>query len=84
MRIEDIECLIIDYKDKLTTRELSFITDMIDFLKNTYIETEDVDGNIVKGEKTSARKLNNIYKQLLYLLYDNRAVVLKNTNKSES
>ena len=82
MRVEDIETLIIDYKNKLTSRELSFIKEIIEFLKNTYIETEDIDGNIVKGEKTSARKLTNIYKQLLYLLYDNRSIVLKNTNKN--
>ena len=37
-----------------------------------------INGNIIKGEKTSVRKLTNIYKQLLYLLYDNRSIVLKN------
>jgi hypothetical protein len=44
MRVEDIESLIIDYRDKLTTKELSFINDIVEFLKNTYIETEDIDG----------------------------------------
>ena len=83
MRVDDLESLSLDYKNKLTNIELSFINDIVDFLKTAYIETEDIDGNIVKGEKTSARKLTNIYKQLLYLLYDNRSIVLKNNNKTE-
>jgi hypothetical protein len=46
MRVEDIESLIIDYRHKLTSKELSFIKNIVEFLKNAYIETEDVDGYI--------------------------------------
>jgi hypothetical protein len=83
MRIDDIESLSNDYHDRLSSREYSHIVDIIDFLKNAYIETEDVEGNIVRGEKTKVKKLKDIYKQLLYLLYDNRSIVLKNTNRTE-
>ncbi len=74
MRVDDLESLSIDYRNKLCSRELSFIKDIIEFLRTAYIETEDVDGNIVKGEKNSARKLKDIYKQLLFMLYDNKDI----------
>jgi hypothetical protein len=75
LRVDDLEALSIDYKNKLNSRELSFINDIIEFLKTAYIETEDIDGNIVKGEKTSVKKLKNIYKQLLFMFYDNKDVI---------
>ena len=74
LRVDDLESLSIDYRNKLCSRELSFIKDIIEFLRTAYIETEDVDGNIVKGEKNSARKLKEIYKQLLFMLYDNKDI----------
>jgi hypothetical protein len=82
MRLEDIEEVSNDYQNKLSKREFSYIVDMIDFLKNNYIETEDVDGNIVKGEKTKVKKLKDIHKQLQYLFYDNRSIVLNNMKKN--
>ena len=45
-RVDDLESLSIDYKNKLCSRELSFIKDIIEFLRTAYIETEDVDAYI--------------------------------------
>ena len=75
LRVDDLESLSINYKNKLCSRELYFIKDNIDFLRTAYIETEDVDGNIVKGEKTSAKKLKDIYKQLLFMFHDNKDMI---------
>jgi DNA-directed RNA polymerase subunit RPC12/RpoP len=75
IRVDDLESLSIDYKNKLCSKELSFIKDIIEFLRTAYIETEDVDGNIIKGEKTSAKKLKEIYNQLLFMLYDNKDII---------
>ena len=75
LRVDDLESLSIDYKNKLCSRELSFIKDNIEFLRTAYIETEDIDGNIVKGKKTSAKKLKDIYKQLLFMFYDNKDII---------
>jgi hypothetical protein len=75
LRVDDLESLSIDYKNKLCSRELFFINDIIDFLRTAYIETEDIDGNVVKGEKTSAKKLKDIYKQLLFMFHDNKDMI---------
>ena len=80
MRVDDLESLSIDYRNKLCSRELSFIKDIIEFLRTAYIETEDIDGNIVKGEKNSARKLKDIYKQLLFMFYDNKYIIKNKLN----
>ena len=37
-----------------------------------------INGNIVKGEKTSAKKLKDIYKQLLFMFYDNKDMIKQN------
>jgi len=47
MSVDDLENLIIDYKNKLSPRELSFIEDIIEFLKNAYIETKEVNDYIL-------------------------------------
>ena len=75
MRVYDMESLSVNYKNKLNTRELSFIKDIIVFLKTAYIESEDGNGNIIKGEKTSAKKLKDVYNQLLYMFYDNKDII---------
>ena len=43
LKVDDLESFSIDYKNKLCSRELSFIKDIIEFLRTTYIKTEDVD-----------------------------------------
>ena len=75
MRVYDMKSLSVNYKNKLNTRELSFIKDIIVFLKTAYIESEDGNGNIIKGEKTSAKKLKDVYNQLLYMFYDNKDII---------
>ena len=75
IRIDDLESFSIDYRNKLCSRELSLIKDNIEFLRTAYIETEDMEGNIVKGEKNSVRKLKDIYKQLLFMFYDNKNMI---------
>ena len=34
MRVEDMESLIVDYRNKLSSKELSFIKNIIEFLKS--------------------------------------------------
>ena len=80
LRVDDLESLSIDYKNKLCSRELSFIKNNIKFLRTAYIESEDVEGNIIKGEKTSAKKLKDIYKQLLFMFYDNKDIIKHKLN----
>ena len=67
------------YEEKLLTkREYTTIKEVITFLKTAYIETEDMDGNIVKGDKQMVKKLKTLYKKLTHMFYDNREMVNKN------
>ena len=82
-RLPELEELVDEYKNenKLTKRECNILNDLIKFLKTAYIETEDVDGNIVKGDKETIKKLKNFHKEILRMFYNNRTMVGKNIKK---
>jgi hypothetical protein len=79
-RLPEIEALANKYKTekKLSKKEYDFLEEIIDFLRNSFIETEDVDGNMIKGDKDMIKKLKGIQKDLIYLFYNNRTMVRQN------
>jgi hypothetical protein len=78
-RTSDLKKLINQYKDKrkISNKDLNILTNVLDFLKNCYLEDEDVDGNIIKPEKNTLKKIKDLYKELIYMFYDNREMVQK-------
>ena len=82
-RIPELEEYALYFKNrkKLDTRQYNIIKKTLDFLKNTYIETEDVDGNIIKGDKNDVKKLRNELGKVLNAIYDNREKIMSNINK---
>jgi hypothetical protein len=83
-RVSDIEMYANKYRTlkKISNKEYGFLIDKIDFLK-TNIDNEDVDGNIIKGDKLTERKLKELYKDLQFLFYDNRLLITKNIDNSK-
>jgi hypothetical protein len=81
-RLPDLEYFANKFKDnkKLTQREYNSITRSLEFLKNSYIETEDVDGNKVKGNKDVVKKLKQHHNDIITTLYDNREIINNNIN----
>ena len=82
-RLPELEQYARDYRDqkKINLREYNVIKKTLDFLKNTYIETEDIDGNIVKGDKNDVKKLKNELGNVINAMYDNRETILSNIDK---
>ena len=66
IRLPEIETLIDKFREKnlLTSSEVHTLRNTIQFLQNAYIETEDVDGNIVKGDRKMINKLRDFYDKL--------------------
>ena len=42
---------------------------------------EDIDGNIIRPEKSTLKNIKELYKELTYIFYDNRDSIIKNINK---
>jgi hypothetical protein len=82
-RLPDLEDIAEKYYEEklLTKKEYTAIKELISFLKNAYIETEDVDGNIVKGDKTMVKKLKALHKKIIHMFYDERVMVSKNIKR---
>jgi hypothetical protein len=82
-RLPELEQYARDYRDqkKINLREYNTIKKTLDFLKNTYIETEDVDGNIIKGDKNDVKKLKNELGNVINAMYDNKKTILSNIDK---
>ncbi len=55
---------------------------IVSAVKTAYIETEDIDGNIIKGNKIMVKQLKSLYKKITHMFYDNRAMVGKNIKRS--
>ncbi len=83
VRLPEIEELMEKFSEKnlLTPIEIHTLKETINFLKNAYLETEDVDGNIVKADKDMARKLKDFYEKLKLMIYNNNEMVNKNITK---
>jgi hypothetical protein len=82
-RVEEMEELANIYKEenKLTKTEYNDLKELITFLQTSYLETEDVDGNVIKGDKDTTKKLKKIHKTIKELLYNNRLMVGQNIKK---
>ena len=82
-RLPEVEDLMEKFKAKklLSQIEIHTLKETIDFLKNAYLETEDVDGNIVKADKEMARKLKDFYEKIKLMIYNNNDMVNKNITK---
>ena len=80
VRIPELKNHAKDFKEKkkITDREYNNINKKLDFVKNTFIETEDVDGNIVKGDKNDVKKLKDDRSNIVNAIYDNREVINAN------
>ena len=79
-RLPEIKKFAQDYREenKITKKEYEFVMSSIKFLETSFFETEDIDGNVVKGDKETVKKLKEIYKELLYQFYDYRKMVSDN------
>jgi len=84
-RLPELEKFAKKFKDqkKISQREYDNISKSLDFLKNSYIETEDVDGNKIKAEKDVIKKLKQYHSEIVNILYDNRNIISENINKCE-
>ena len=82
-RLPEIKQFAQDYisERKISRKEYDFVMTSINFLETSFFETEDVDGNIVKADKDTVKKLKEIYKELLYQFYDYRKMVSDNIKK---
>ena len=49
----------------------------MEFLKSCNLEDEDIDGNIIKPNKDSLKKIKEFYKELIYIFYNDRNLVEK-------
>ena len=81
-RVSDIEVLGNRYRNqrKISNKEHEFVSDIVKFIK-TNQEDENIDGTIIKCDKSNARRMKEIHKELLYLFYDNKNIVIKNIDK---
>ena len=83
MRLSDLRDLINQYKTnkKLPKKDLEFLASVLEFLKTVNLEDEDIDGNIIKPEKSVLKNIKELYKELTYMFYDKRDIVTKNITK---
>jgi DNA-directed RNA polymerase subunit RPC12/RpoP len=84
-RLPDIEYFAKKFKNqkKLSQKEYDSISKTLDFIKTSYIETEDVYGNKVKGDKDIVKKLKQHHNDIINTLYDNRSIIATNINNCE-
>jgi len=82
-RLPEIKNFAKDYliEKKISRKEYDFVMSSINFLETSFFEAEDIDGNIVKADKDTVKKLKEIYKELLYQFYDYRKMVSENIKK---
>jgi hypothetical protein len=45
------------------------------------MEDEDIDGNVIKPDRSTLKNIKELYKELSYIFYDNRDSITKNINK---
>ena len=84
MRTSDLEELLNEnYQNKkITKKDFEIITNIIDFLKYSYFETEDVDGNIIKADSDMIKSLRKHYEDIILLFYNSREIISKNINSN--
>ena len=83
LRLSDLKDLINQYKTnkRLPKKDLEVLASVLEFLKTINLEDEDIDGNIIRPEKSTLKNIKELYKELTYIFYDNRDSIIKNINK---
>jgi hypothetical protein len=83
MRLSDLKDLVSQYKTnkRLPKKDLEILASVLEFLKTINLEDEDVDGNIIRPDKSVMKNIKELYKELTYIFYDNRDLVNKNITK---
>ena len=76
-RLYDLQQLVIKYKQTkhLSKREIEILGSVIGFLKNSNLEDEDVDGNIIRPDKETTKKIKELYDELILMFYNDRDLV---------
>jgi hypothetical protein len=82
-RISELEILVDKLKanKKIGNNEYKMLREHLKFIKDNYNDNEDVDGNVIKLDKETEKKIRSFYKDLMYLFYDNREMVSANMKK---
>ncbi len=48
---------------------------MLIYLWSANLEDEDIDGNIIRPDKETTKKIKDLYKELIYIFYNDRNLV---------
>jgi hypothetical protein len=82
MRTSDLEDLLnYNYQNKkITKKDFEIITNIIEFLKYSYFETEDIEGNVIKADSDMIKSLRKHYEDIILLFYNSRETISKNIN----
>jgi hypothetical protein len=76
-RLYDLKQLVIKYKQTkhLSKKEIEILGSVIAFLQTSYLEDEDIDGNIIKPDKETTKKIKELYDELMLMFYNDRDLV---------
>jgi hypothetical protein len=67
-------------KGKISKQRKDVIMKKLEFIQNTCIETEDVDGNIVRCNKDDLKKIKEYNSEVVRSIYDNKETINSNVN----
>ena len=68
-------------KGKLPKQRYNTIMKKLEFIQNTYVETEDVEGNIIKCNKEDLKKIKEYNLEIVRSVYDNKEIINGNINQ---
>ena len=76
-RLYDLQQLVIKYKQTkfLSKKEIEILGSVIGFLKNSNLDDEDIDGNIIRPDKETTKKIKELYDELILMFYNDRDLV---------
>ena len=76
-RLYDLQQLVVKYKQTkfLSKKEIEILGSIIGFLKNSNLDDEDIDGNIIRPDKETTKKIKELYDELILMFYNDRDLV---------
>jgi hypothetical protein len=76
-RLSDLKDLVYEYKQTkhLSRREKDVLDEIITFSENYKLEDEDIDGNIIRPDKETTKKIKELYDELILMFYNDRDLV---------
>ena len=76
-RLYDLQQLVVKYKQTkfLSKKEIEILGSVIGFLKNSNLDDEDIDGNIVRPDRETTKKIKELYDELILMFYNDRDLV---------